>query len=171
LARERVRQWVADTIPPRLERSLYVWISSLMFIAVSALWQPIPGIAWQASGALRWVLVGLQVAGIWLSIRSAAAIDILELSGVRQLTSSPREMEFRASGPYGWVRHPIYTGWFLMVFCVPLMTMTRLVFAVVSCAYLIAAIPFEERSLLASSGGKYDRYAQQVRWKLVPGLY
>jgi protein-S-isoprenylcysteine O-methyltransferase Ste14 len=170
-ARERVRQWVAHVAPPRLERSLYVWVASLMFIAVCALWQPVPGVVWQVSGPMRWVLVAVQVAGIWISIRSAAAIDILELSGVRQLTPSPREVEFKTSGPYGWVRHPIYTGWLLMVFCAPLMTTTRLVFAVVSSVYLLAAIPFEERSLLVSSRGAYDRYSQQVRWKLIPGVY
>jgi protein-S-isoprenylcysteine O-methyltransferase Ste14 len=172
-ARERIRQWVARAVTSRLERSFYVWVASVMFIAVCALWQPVPGIAWQAGSVWRWPLIALQLVGIWLSIRSAAAIDILELSGVRQLSpsSSPREMEFKTSGPYGWVRHPIYTGWFLMVFCAPLMTMTRLVFAVVSCAYLLAAIPFEERSLVESSNGAYDRYSQRVRWKLLPGVY
>ena len=45
------------------------------------------------------------------------------------------------------------------------------VFAVVSSAYLLIAIPFEERSLRATTGGAYERYMQQVRWKLVPGVY
>ncbi len=80
-------------------------------------------------------------------------------------------MDFKTRGPYGWVRHPIYSGWFLMVLAASPMTMTRLVFALVSCAYLVAAIPFEERSLRHASSGGYDRYMAQVRWKLVPGLY
>ena len=80
-------------------------------------------------------------------------------------------MDFKTNGPYGWMRHPIYTGWFLMVLAASPMTMTRLVFALVSCAYLVAAIPFEERSLREASSGGYDRYIGQVRWKLIPGLY
>ena len=51
------------------------------------------------------------------------------------------------------------------------MTNTRLVFALVSCVYLLIAIPFEERSLLRSSAGAYDRYAAAVRWKLLPRVY
>jgi protein-S-isoprenylcysteine O-methyltransferase Ste14 len=51
------------------------------------------------------------------------------------------------------------------------MTMTRLVFAVVSSAYLVMAIPFEERTLMATSAGDYERYSHRVRWKLIPGLY
>ncbi len=74
-------------------------------------------------------------------------------------------------GPYGLVRHPIYLGWFLIVFAIGTMTMTRFVFAVVSCAYILVAIPFEERSIRASSGEAYNRYVKKVRRKLIPGLY
>ena len=98
-------------------------------------------------------------------------IDALELAGIRQLEASSHPTEFMASGPYAWVRHPIYVAWFLMVFATPMMTATRLVFAIVSSAYLLIAIPFEERSLRTSTHGAYQRYARQVRWKLVPGLF
>ena len=170
-ARERVRRQVAHVVPPALERSVYVWLASALFIVVCALWQPLPGIAWSAEGPLRWGFVALQAAAIWLIARSAAMLDVLELSGVRQVMATPRDVHFKTSGPYGWIRHPIYAGWFLFVFCAPLMTMTRLLFAVVSSAYLLIAIPFEERSLRASGGEAYRRYVQQVRWKLVPRIY
>jgi len=57
------------------------------------------------------------------------------------------------------------------VFALPTMTMTQFVFAVTSSAYLLMAIPLEERSLRRSSAGAYDQYMQQVRWKLVPRVY
>jgi protein-S-isoprenylcysteine O-methyltransferase Ste14 len=79
--------------------------------------------------------------------------------------------EFKTIGPYGLVRHPIYLGWFLIVFAVPNMTTTRLVFAVVSSVYVLIAIPFEERSLLSSTAGAYARYKEKVRFRLVPGIY
>jgi methanethiol S-methyltransferase len=170
-AREPVRAWVVRLVPDYLERSWYVWIASLLFIAVCALWQPLPGIAWRVEGAWRPVSYVVQAVGIWLTLHSAAIIDIFELSGVRQLSPRGGPMEFKTSGPYGWVRHPIYTGWIVLVFAAPTMTMTRLVFAMVSSAYLLIAIPFEERSIRAASNGAYDAYAGHVRWKLVPGLY
>ena len=171
-ARERVRRWVARTVPASLERSFYVWIASLIFLAVCALWRPVPGLAWQAEGMLLWALRLLQATGIWLTLRSAALLDIRELAGLRQMVAGGGQAsgpEFKTTGPYGWVRHPIYSGWFLMVFAASPMTMTRLVFAVVSCAYLLIAIPFEERSMRASA--VYERYMQQVRWRLLPGVY
>lgn len=200
-ARAPVRAWVARVFPAALERSLYVWVASLLFIAVCLLWRPIPGVAWQLPAFAWWLPALMQLAGAWLTLRSAAAIDIWELAGVRQVTSqhasrvsspetripnpesqvhrresripSPEASatEFRTDGPYGWVRHPIYSGWFLLVFGVGTMTMTRLTFAVISCVYLLIAIPLEERSIARTSGGAYDGYRRKVPWKLIPYLY
>ena len=172
-ARERVRDWVARHLSPAVERSVYVWVASLMLIAVCALWQPMPGVAWELRGVKAWLLRGVQLFGVWLTLRGAAAIDIWDLSGVRQAQGGPKgpPSEFKTEGPYGWVRHPIYLGWFLLVFAMPLMTMTRLLFAVISGLYIVIAIPFEERSLVRASAGAYGRYQQSVRWKLVPWLY
>lgn len=169
-ARERVRTAIASTLPQPLERSFYVWVASLMFIAVCALWRPVPGVAWRVDGPIVWSLRAVQAAGVWLTLRSAVTLDIWELAGVTR-AARPEAMEFKTTGPYGWVRHPIYTGWLLMVFAASPMTMTRLVFAVVSCAYLIVAIPFEERSMLNTAAGAYERYRKQVPWRLVPRIY
>jgi protein-S-isoprenylcysteine O-methyltransferase Ste14 len=170
-ARERVRGWVARLVPPYLERSWYVWVASLLFIGVCLLWQPVGGFAWRLEGGWRWLALAIQALGVWLTLHGAAVLDILELSGIGQLSRRRKPAEFKASGPYAWVRHPIYTGWFLLVFGAPAMTMTRLVFAVVSSAYLLIAIPFEERSLRRAAGEAYADYSRRVRWKLVPGVY
>jgi protein-S-isoprenylcysteine O-methyltransferase Ste14 len=82
-----------------------------------------------------------------------------------------KNIEFRASGPFALVRHPIYLGWMLMVFATPVMTTTRLLFAVVSTTYLIVAIPWEEASLVAAFGERYRGYQRQVRSRLIPGVW
>jgi protein-S-isoprenylcysteine O-methyltransferase Ste14 len=155
-----------------LERSTYVWIASALFIAICAWWRPIPGAAWRIDQpVLVWMVRAAQLVGVWLTLRSALVINFFELAGVKQVLSDPASQEFKASGPYGWVRHPIYSGWFLLVFAVPAMTMTRLVFALTSSVYLLIAIPLEERSLRLSSSGAYDRYMREVRWKLLPRIF
>ena len=178
-ARDTVRKRVTRIVGT-LERSAYVWMASALFIAACAWWQSIPGDAWRLdSAAARWPLHAAQLVGLWLTLRSATMIDVFELSGVRQVWRAhdvervaPEPIaDFKTSGPYGWVRHPIYLGWFLLVFAMPRMTMTRLVFAATSSLYLVIAIPFEERSLRRSSAGAYDRYMRQVPWKLVPRVY
>jgi protein-S-isoprenylcysteine O-methyltransferase Ste14 len=178
-ARMGMRDRIARRFPT-LERSIYVWVASLLLIAVCAWWQPVGGVTWRATGALAAVLDVLHIIGIVLAVASAAIIDIWELAGIRQVypgfrAKSPepkaQSPEFKTTGPYGLVRHPIYLGWFLIVFAVGTMTMTRFAFAVISSLYVLIAIPFEERSLLETTAGSYERYRQKVRFKLVPGVY
>ena len=59
----------------------------------------------------------------------------------------------------------------LMVFGAPHMTGDRLAFATLTTGYLIAAIPWEERSLRQSFGEAYTRYAARVRWRIIPYVY
>ena len=166
-----------------------MWIASLMLIGVCALWQPLPGVVWQARAPASWLLPAVQAIGAWLALRSAAIIDIWDLSGVRSAHAAPNSQpptpnegsgswelgvgnrEFKTEGPYGWVRHPIYLGWFFLVWPVATMTTTRLAFAAASCVYVLIAIPFEERSLRRASGGAYEQYMRKVPWRLVPRVY
>ena len=173
-ARDKIRKLITRTVGS-LERSVYVWIASAMFIAVCFLWRPVGGTLWQVTKpALAGGMTAIQLVGIWLSLRSAFAIDVRELSGLAQLdapSTTRNASEYELRGPYAWVRHPIYAGWFLIVFATPTMTLTRFVFAVTSGLYLLIAIPLEERTLRRSSGGAYDAYMRKVPWKLVPRLY
>jgi protein-S-isoprenylcysteine O-methyltransferase Ste14 len=174
-ARSGAKTLVQRLLPGPLERVTYVWLASLLLFAVCLLWQPLPGIAWQAPGPLAWALHAVQLAGIVLTLRSASRIDIWELAGVRQAreqaASSGASSPLEISGPYRWLRHPIYLGWVLVVFGVPTMTSGRLLFAGVSTFYLVVAIPWEERSLQAEFGQAYRDYQRQVRWRLVPGVW
>ena len=177
-ARDTIRKRITRRVGV-LERSTYVWIASALFIAVCAWWQPVAGGMWRIDEpAAVWPLRAAQLVAVWLTLRSALMIDFLELAGLRQvddggpvLLDPANQPVFKISGPYGWVRHPIYAGWFLFVFAVPNMTMTRFVFAVTSSLYLLIAIPLEERSLRSSSAGAYERYMKQVRWKLLPHVF
>jgi protein-S-isoprenylcysteine O-methyltransferase Ste14 len=171
-ARTPVRALVAGTVPPGLERSLYVAVASVLFILVCRWWRPLPGSAWQVGGLAAWVFHAGQAFGVWLTLRSAAILDVRELAGLPTGRSGDRhDGAFSVSGPYGWVRHPIYAGWFLVVFSVAAMTNTRLAFACISSLYILIAIPFEERTLRRTAGQTYDRYAAKVKWRLVPGVY
>lgn len=170
MARTGAKAWLTRQVPPELERSLYVWIASVLFLAVCWLWQTLPGVIWATSGALFWLLFAIQMIGVALSLAGARIVGVWELAGVRQ-PDHTRPIDFTASGPFGIVRHPIYLGWVLMVFATPVMTTSRLLFAIVSTGYLIAAIPLEERSLVHAFGEKYRTYQRQMKWRLIPGVW
>lgn len=174
-ARLRVRELIRRMAGPGLERSAYVWLASLLLLAVCWAWQPVLGVWWQLRGAAVWEGRLLQVVGVLLTLAGARAIDVLELAGVRQVDGPIRAggmpAVFRTTGIYGLVRHPIYLGWLLMVLAEPTMTATRGVFAFVSCAYLVIAIPLEEASLAATAGPAYAEYRRTVRARLIPFLW
>ena len=169
MARTGAKRWLTRLVPPDLERSIYVWIASLLFLAVCLMWQPLPGIVWQIHGP-GIILYIAQGFGVLLTLAAARIVGVWELAGVTQPDVS-KAIEFKAEGPFALVRHPIYLGWILMVFPTPTMTTSRLLFAVVSTLYLVAAIPLEERLLVENFGEKYRTYQAQMRWRLIPGLW
>lgn len=176
LARSNAKAVVRRYVPAELERSFYTWVASLLFIAVCTFWQPVPGILYRLEGV--WALAGyaIQVIGLVLTIQAAAAVDALDLAGVRPVLhaahgTAPIRVPLQTQGLYGFVRHPLYFAWVLLVFGAPAMTATRATFAVVSTAYLALAIPWEERSLVELFGEKYEAYRRLVRWRMIPGIY
>jgi len=171
-ARSGGRAWIARRVAPELERSVYVWLASLLFLGVCVWWVPVPGVAWEITGNFAVACWFVQALGAVLTVVAARHFNLLELAGVTQALQHRADQPVRlAHGPYGLVRHPIYLGWFAMVWFPPAMTGTRLVFAAISCAYLLVAIPFEERDLRRTFGGAYETYMRRVRWKIVPGVY
>jgi protein-S-isoprenylcysteine O-methyltransferase Ste14 len=167
-ARESIKERVATVVPSHLARAVYVWTASLLLIAVCAGWATVGGELYRATGIGAAALVAAQLAGIWLIVRSVRGIDALELAGIRH---EAVRGALQVRGPYAWVRHPLYAGWVLAVFAAAHMTGDRLAFAAITTAYLVVAIPLEERSLVRSFGDDYRRYARAVRWRIVPFIY
>lgn len=155
------------SLSPQMVRSIYVFAASALLILACAAWRPIGGELYRAEGVVAAAAILGQLAGIWFIARAVAHIDPLELAGIRPET----QRALQQSGVYGWVRHPLYLGWAIAVFATPHMTGDRLAFAAISTLYLVAAVPFEERSLRRSFGDDYARYARAVRWRIVPFIY
>jgi protein-S-isoprenylcysteine O-methyltransferase Ste14 len=167
-ARENVKRALGRTIPESTFRSVYVWTASVLMVLVVAAWQLIGGVLYAVEPPAAWLLRTMQLAGVWLVARSVRAIDALELAGIRP-ARDPAALQ--DSGPYSFVRHPVYLGWLLLVFGMPTMTGDRFAFAIVSSAYILVAIPWEERSLTRAFGTRYSEYCRRVRWRVLPGVY
>jgi methanethiol S-methyltransferase len=177
-AREPVKR-LLTRIPAGLIRSVYVWIASLLLMVVCLAWDSIGGDLYDVGGLRAGAHAAVQLAGLWLIIRSVAQIDPLELAGIRQSgralrAASPVQPESAAlqiAGPYRWVRHPLYLGWMLAVCGAAHMTGDRLAFAALTSIYLVIGVRWEERSLRQSFGDEYARYQARVRWRIIPLVY
>jgi protein-S-isoprenylcysteine O-methyltransferase Ste14 len=170
-ARDPIKQRLT-MVPSHLRRPLYVWIASLLLVAVCLLWQSIGGRLYHVTGPRALLHAAVQIAGLLLIARSVAFIDPLQLAGIRPAGPFQAESDaLQTKGPYRLVRHPLYLGWMLTVFGAARMTGDRFVFAVLTGLYLVIAVPWEERALLRSFGDEYASYRRLVRWRIVPFVY
>ena len=167
-ARDGVKARLAQIVPERLLRSTYVWIASLLLLLVCAAWQPIGGEVYHVHGWRALVHAAVQIGGVLIIASAVRTIDALELAGIRP--PSVRGA-LQITGPYRWVRHPLYLGWLLLTLGPAHMTGDRLIFAGIAAFYLLIAVPLEERSLVVSFGEQYARYRRQVRWRMLPYVY
>lgn len=76
------------------------------------------------------------------------------------------------TGPYRFVRHPGYLGFFLIVLAQPLMlgSLWALVPAGITAALFIVRTGREDETLLAELVG-YREYAEEVGYRLIPGIW
>ena len=175
MARPWFKERWTRIVPQVIERSTYVLLSSLALILMFWQWRPLGGVVWSVSDPTgRFVLRALFAFGFGLVLVSTFLINHFDLFGLRQvwlqLLGKPyTRLRFGTPGPYRLVRHPLYVGWFFAFWMTPTMTYAHLLFAIATAAYILLAIQFEERDLVAEFGGTYEEYRRQVPM-LVPRL-
>jgi protein-S-isoprenylcysteine O-methyltransferase Ste14 len=76
------------------------------------------------------------------------------------------------TGPYRYVRHPMYAGAIVLFLCIPLALGS--LWALSPGGFLVVLIVvrtyLEDRTLHRELEG-YDAYAQRVRYRLIPGIW
>jgi len=161
------RSWLR-VVGPALERPTYMLATGLVLLPVLWLWQPMPTVIWAfehpvAIGAAYTVAV---LAWAYLFVASFA-IDHFELFGLRQVWSffvgrPIAPVEFKERWMYRFDRHPIMTGALLGMWGTPTMTLGHLVFAIGFSLYIVVGVFFEERSMRAQWGARYEDYCDRV---------
>ncbi len=166
MARPGFKAWLTRSLPVAAERSTYVLLSSLLLYLLFWQWRPIPGVVWQVDHPVgASILMGLCIAGWFLVFFATLLIDHFDLFGMRQVVlhfqGKPyTHRPFATPSLYKYIRHPLYLGWFVFFWATPQMTVGHLLFAVVTTAYILVAIRWEERDLVHSLGDAYRRYRE-----------
>ena len=176
MARPWFKQWWTRIVPQPAERSTYVLFSSLLMFLLFWQWQPIGGTIWDVQSPIgRSLLFGLYGAGWIVLLTATFLINHFDLFGLRQVVlflrgKEVKPLRFAAPSLYKHVRHPLYVGWLLTFWATPTMTAAHLVFAVMTTAYILVAIQFEERDLITVHGERYAHYRRSVPM-LIPRLF
>jgi protein-S-isoprenylcysteine O-methyltransferase Ste14 len=175
MARPVFKRWSAKVLAPACERSTYVLLSSLVLLLLFWQWRPIPTVIWQTDGLIAWLLTSVHWLGWLIAFASTHMIDHFDLFGLRQAFVAWRGTEmsrqsFRTPLLYKIVRHPIMLGFLLAFWATPVMTLGHLLFALANTAYILFALQFEERDLIAEFGATYQDYRRRVPM-LLPRLF
>jgi protein-S-isoprenylcysteine O-methyltransferase Ste14 len=168
MARQGFKRAWTRIVPEPIERSLYVLAASLALILLFAFWRPLPATIWSVGNDLAASLIWVLFALGWLIVLlSTFLISHFELFGLKQVwrhmtgvaAASP---QFRQPFFYKLVRHPLYAGFFLAFWATPHMTVGHLLLALGMSTYMLIAIRYEERDLVALFGEDYETYRRNT---------
>jgi protein-S-isoprenylcysteine O-methyltransferase Ste14 len=152
------------------------WLTGIVVIP---LWLGLYIVAGLDVGRFHWsdtVPLAVQVAGLVAMaagvavVNWAAAVNRFASTVVRIQTE--RGHHVITTGPYRWVRHPMYTACFLMFpgGTLALGSWLALLFALGIVGLILRRTAFEDRVLHEQLEG-YAAYAQKVRYRLIPGVW
>ena len=169
LVRERLEppiqkdQPLADKVVLSVFLVLFLGWQALMGLdAVRYRWSFVPPWA-QAIGAL------VLLVSLWIGFRTLRANSFA--APVVKIQSD-RGQAVISTGPYAYVRHPLYAGalGFMVGTSLLLGSLWGLGAVLVLALLLAVRILIEERTLRAGLAG-YNDYARRVRYRLIPGLW
>jgi protein-S-isoprenylcysteine O-methyltransferase Ste14 len=146
-----------------LKASLY--LSALAMYATAGLdrragWSHVP----PALVACAFVVVAAGALLVFLVLReNRHASVVIEVAAEQRVV---------VTGPYRWVRHPMYLGALLQAVATPLAlgSYWAEIFVAAACAVVVLRLLAEERFLCAQLAG-YAEYARKTPHRLVPGLW
>jgi protein-S-isoprenylcysteine O-methyltransferase Ste14 len=168
MAREWFKRRWTQVVAPMLERSTYVLIASLMLLLLFWQWRPLTSVVWDVGNSTgRLVLEGLFWLGWLIVLISTFLVDHFNLFGLKQAICYLKGAElppatFRTPGFYKGTRHPLYLGFIIAFWSTPRMSVGHLFFAIMTTAYILLAIQFEERDLIRAYGATYQEYRKRV---------
>ena len=167
MARPGFKQVWTRIVPPAAERSTYVLLTGACLFAICFFWRSLPGVVWRLEGGTAAVAWALFALGWVIVLASTFMVSHAELFGLRQAVRALRGTgseppEFRARWLYRIVRHPLMLGFLIAFWSAPTMSASRLAFALITTAYILVALQWEERDLRRSLGARYSEYQARV---------
>lgn len=137
---------------------LFVWLINPAWMSWAAL--PLP--EW-----LRWVGAGVVVIALALLIWAHQTLSA-SFSGNLEIREQHKLI---TTGPYQWIRHPIYTAIMLWALGLALITANWFVacLPIAFAVFFWLRVPLEEKMMLEGFGNEYGEYLKRTA-RFLPGL-
>jgi protein-S-isoprenylcysteine O-methyltransferase Ste14 len=126
---------------------------------------------WTREFATGWQVVGACVYALALGLSGWAMISNAYFSTAVHIQAD-RGQQVCRSGPYHFVRHPGYVGFFFQALSVPILlgSLWALLFAIPVGVLMVIRTVLEDRMLQEELAG-YKEYTQEVKYRLFPGVW
>lgn len=165
---ERMRLTAQDEQPVADKLFMLVFgVAALIWLIAIGLDQRTHGsrfpLALQALGLAMLLLSTVFI--MWVMRENSFAAPVVKVQ-------SERGHRVVSSGPYAWVRHPMYTGTILFLVGMPLLlgSWWGLAMSPLFAGLFAVRAGIEERTLIAGLPG-YNDYTTRVRYRLLPGVW
>lgn len=171
MARKPFKKVFNRAVSPAVERSTYILMTVVCLGLLMWCWQPVSIALFDLRGTVAGgIILGIYCLGWVIGLSSTFLINHWDLFGLRQawmnLTSrEAHSYKFQTPLFYKFVRHPIYTGWLLIHWATPHLTLDHLLLAGGMTVYIFIGMYYEEKDLVRSFGDRYRTYKERV-----PGL-
>jgi protein-S-isoprenylcysteine O-methyltransferase Ste14 len=168
MARPAFKAWWTRFVPPSIERSTYVVLSSAVLVLLYWQWRTMPAVIWDVwHPAGRVALWSLFWLGWLIALGATFMVSHFDLFGLRQVYLAWRgkpytHIGFHARLLYRLVRHPLMLGFLIAFWAAPTMTAGHLLFSIGMTGYILIATQLEERDLVAALGDEYRDYRRDV---------
>ena len=143
-----------------LSVSLRDWLLAFTATAATLLVVPVPN----QLPALAPLGVVLFACGALFQISAKLALN-------RSFGIAPANRGIKRSGPYRFVRHPMYAGYFVNNIGLLLLMMSLGNFAVYLTAWTVQILRVIAEERLLSQDPAYRAYMEEVRWRVIPGVF
>jgi protein-S-isoprenylcysteine O-methyltransferase Ste14 len=126
---------------------------------------------WTRELATLWHVLGAAAYGLGLGLTGWAMITNAYFSTAVRIQAD-RGQQVCTTGPYHYVRHPGYVGFFFQALSVPILlgSLWALLFAIPTGVLMVIRTTIEDRMLQEELAG-YKEYAQEVKYRLLPGVW
>jgi methanethiol S-methyltransferase len=171
----RGNRWLARLVPGQHGRTLatttYATIASIQLLALFALWTP-SGIVWWRAEGMTFVAISIAYAASWAILAKASFDAGAEVQsgalGWLSLLQNIRPVfpDMPTTGLFRLIRHPIYVGFTLTLWTVPVWTPDQLAVAVSFTAYCLIAPLLKEHRFANLYGERFAAYQARVPYIL-----
>lgn len=175
MIRRSFRKRLLHFIPSRYQGVTYTVTSGVILLLFVTFWQNSGTILLEVDGLFRTVLrilFFLSILGMLWGIRALRSVDMFGLGSILKntRTNTLQERPFIVSGPYRWVRHPLYLFTVVMFWSCPMLTTDRMLFNIMWTVWVVLATVLEERDLREDFGDNYREYQTKVPMLLPRGV-